>query len=154
MTPGSCSRSVLHAGFEQASVCRVQTDQEAPSHPPHHQVAPLALFWWLYVVSGVTALRFLNVPMYRWGPVFKGSRQVDLYRSCAIKPYTSPLSLHASVLRRSTTLVVVAGEYVAFHKVPTGLSLVSGDGGVDANGRTLFGGCAEDDVLPHRVRVM
>ncbi|KAL6766751.1 hypothetical protein ACKKBG_A37200 [Auxenochlorella protothecoides x Auxenochlorella symbiontica] len=57
------------------------------------RVAPLALFWWLYVVSGVTALRFLNVPMY-------------------------------SVLRRSTTLVVVAGEYLAFHKVPTGLSLM------------------------------
>ena len=29
------------------------------------QVAPLALFWWLYVVSGVTALRYLNVPMFR-----------------------------------------------------------------------------------------
>jgi hypothetical protein len=29
------------------------------------QVMPLALFWWLYVVSGVTALRYLNVPMYR-----------------------------------------------------------------------------------------
>ena len=28
---------------------------------------PLALFWWLYVVSGVTALRYLNVPMYRCG---------------------------------------------------------------------------------------
>lgn len=31
------------------------------------QVAPLALFWWLYVVSGVTALRYLNVPMFRCG---------------------------------------------------------------------------------------
>lgn len=30
------------------------------------QVFPLALFWWLYVVSGVTALRYLNVPMYRY----------------------------------------------------------------------------------------
>ena len=29
------------------------------------QVFPLAFFWWLYVVSGVTALRFLTVPMYR-----------------------------------------------------------------------------------------
>ena len=28
------------------------------------KVAPLALCWWLYVVSGVTALRYLNVPMY------------------------------------------------------------------------------------------
>lgn len=35
------------------------------SLPP--QVAPLAFFWWLYVVSGVTALRHLNVPMYRCG---------------------------------------------------------------------------------------
>lgn len=33
---------------------------------PAPQVAPLAVFWWLYVVSGVTALRYLNVPMYRW----------------------------------------------------------------------------------------
>ena len=29
------------------------------------QVFPLTLFWWLYVVSGVIALRYLNVPMYR-----------------------------------------------------------------------------------------
>ena len=29
------------------------------------QVLPLAFFWWLYVISGVTALRYLNVPMYR-----------------------------------------------------------------------------------------
>lgn len=28
------------------------------------QVFPLSFFWWLYVVSGVTALRFLTVPMY------------------------------------------------------------------------------------------
>eukprot|EP00884_Botryococcus_braunii_P004078 jgi/Botrbrau1/13671/Bobra.0378s0005.1 len=28
------------------------------------QVAPLALCWWIYVVSGVTALRYLTVPMY------------------------------------------------------------------------------------------
>ena len=34
-------------------------------HKHFLQVAPLAVFWWLYVVSGVTALRFLNVPMYR-----------------------------------------------------------------------------------------
>ena len=30
------------------------------------QVLPLSAAWWLYVVSGVTALRYLNVPMYRW----------------------------------------------------------------------------------------
>jgi len=30
------------------------------------QVFPLSLAWWLYVVSGVTALRYLNVPMYRY----------------------------------------------------------------------------------------
>ena len=30
------------------------------------QVLPLSFAWWLYVVSGVTALRFLNVPMYRY----------------------------------------------------------------------------------------
>lgn len=29
------------------------------------RAAPLAACWWLYVVSGVTALRYLNVPMYR-----------------------------------------------------------------------------------------
>lgn len=28
------------------------------------RAAPLAACWWLYVVSGVTALRYLNVPMY------------------------------------------------------------------------------------------
>ncbi|GAB4824177.1 hypothetical protein N2152v2_011223 [Parachlorella kessleri] len=58
------------------------------------RVAPLALFWWLYVVSGVTALRYLNVPMY-------------------------------SVLRRSTTLLVVAGEVYFFGKRPTRQSLVA-----------------------------
>jgi hypothetical protein len=30
------------------------------------QVFPLTFFWWLYVVSGVTALRYLTVPMFRW----------------------------------------------------------------------------------------
>lgn len=29
------------------------------------QVFPLTFFWWLYVVSGVTALRYLTVPMFR-----------------------------------------------------------------------------------------
>ncbi|KAK9817301.1 hypothetical protein WJX72_012400 [[Myrmecia] bisecta] len=51
-------------------------------------VFPLALFWWLYVVSGVTALRYLNVPMY-------------------------------SVFRRSTTFIVVIGEYMMFSKIPS-----------------------------------
>lgn len=32
------------------------------------QVLPLSFAWWLYVVSGVTALRYLNVPMYRYMP--------------------------------------------------------------------------------------
>jgi len=58
------------------------------------QVFPLSLAWWLYVVSGVTALRYLNVPMY-------------------------------SVFRRSTTLLVAAGEWVMFQKKPSGLSMVS-----------------------------
>lgn len=53
---------------------------------------PLALFWWLYVVSGVTALRYLNVPMF-------------------------------SVLRRSTTLLVVGGEYIALGRSPSGRAL-------------------------------
>eukprot|EP00891_Asterochloris_glomerata_P006620 jgi/Astpho2/6620/fgenesh1_pg.00101_%23_26_t len=52
------------------------------------QMMPLVLFWWLYVVSGVTALRYLTVPMF-------------------------------SVFRRSTTLIVVAGEYLLFKKRPT-----------------------------------
>lgn len=38
----------------------------APTLAGARRAAPLALFWWLYVVSGVTALRYLNVPMYRW----------------------------------------------------------------------------------------
>lgn len=58
------------------------------------KAAPLAFFWWLYVVSGVTALRYLNVPMY-------------------------------SVIRRSTTLLVVAGEYWMFAKRPTRRSLAA-----------------------------
>ena len=29
------------------------------------QAAPLAILWWLYVVSGLMALRYLNVPMFR-----------------------------------------------------------------------------------------
>ncbi|KAI7842780.1 hypothetical protein COHA_003526 [Chlorella ohadii] len=58
------------------------------------KVAPLAFFWWLYVVSGVTALRYLNVPMY-------------------------------SVIRRSTTLLVVSGEFWMFNKRPTRRSLAA-----------------------------
>lgn len=29
------------------------------------QISPLVFCWWLYVVSGVTALRYLTVPMFR-----------------------------------------------------------------------------------------
>lgn len=58
------------------------------------RIAPLAIFWWLYVVSGVTALRYLNVPMN-------------------------------SVLRRSTVILVVIGEWRLFSKRPTGRSLVA-----------------------------
>ena len=29
------------------------------------QILPLVFCWWLYVVSGVTALRYLTVPMFR-----------------------------------------------------------------------------------------
>lgn len=52
VSPGGCHVTNRCA----ASTCSVH---------PCAQVAPLALFWWLYVVSGVTALRYLNVPMYR-----------------------------------------------------------------------------------------
>ena len=31
----------------------------------HVQILPLVFCWWLYVVSGVTALRYLTVPMFR-----------------------------------------------------------------------------------------
>ncbi|KAK9843519.1 hypothetical protein WJX81_006926 [Elliptochloris bilobata] len=58
------------------------------------QVFPLTLFWWLYVVSGVIALRYLNVPMY-------------------------------SVFRRSTTLIVVGGEWLLLRKRPTPTGFVS-----------------------------
>ncbi|DBA94567.1 TPA: hypothetical protein ACH3X1_002152 [Trebouxia sp. C0004] len=52
------------------------------------QILPLVFCWWLYVVSGVTALRYLTVPMF-------------------------------SVFRRSTTLIVVVGEFFMFHKLPS-----------------------------------
>ena len=29
------------------------------------QVVPMTFFWWLYVVSGITALRYMSVPMFR-----------------------------------------------------------------------------------------
>ncbi|KAK2078341.1 hypothetical protein QBZ16_003181 [Prototheca wickerhamii] len=58
------------------------------------KVMPLTAFWWLYVVSGMTALRYLNVPMY-------------------------------SVLRRATTLVVVAGEFYMFNKSPSRDAMVA-----------------------------
>ncbi|KAL4449009.1 hypothetical protein ABPG77_007726 [Micractinium sp. CCAP 211/92] len=58
------------------------------------KAAPLAFFWWLYVVSGVTALRHLNVPMF-------------------------------SVIRRSTTLFVVSGEFWLFNKRPSHRSLAA-----------------------------
>lgn len=52
------------------------------------QMLPLVFCWWLYVVSGVTALRYLTVPMF-------------------------------SVFRRSTTLIVVIGEFFMFNKLPS-----------------------------------
>ena len=77
-------------------VCRYQPFSFQHRLTRYHtlQVAPLALFWWLYVVSGVTALRYLNVPMY-------------------------------GAFRRSTTLVVVAGEYFMFKTLPSPKKLVS-----------------------------
>lgn len=58
------------------------------------QILPLVFCWWLYVVSGVTALRYLTVPMF-------------------------------SVFRRSTTLIVVVGEFCMFRKLPSKTCLSS-----------------------------
>uniref|UniRef100_A0A7S1SSC3 Sugar phosphate transporter domain-containing protein n=1 Tax=Tetraselmis chuii TaxID=63592 RepID=A0A7S1SSC3_9CHLO len=53
---------------------------------------PMTFFWWIYVFSGVTALNYLNVPMF-------------------------------SVLRRSTSLVVVGINYVLYRTFPSMNSL-------------------------------
>ena len=103
------------------------------------QVAPLAIFWWLYVISGVTALRYLNVPMYRWVWPREGSshgraaqtgqgrptqrcRRSPAPRTERCRP---PPARPRSVIRRSTTLLVVAGEYQMFNKRPTNRSLAA-----------------------------
>ena len=84
------------------------------------QVFPLTLFWWLYVVSGVIALRYLNVPMYRrvaQAPVL--SAQLRTHRRPLQCKESKPGLVHRSVFRRSTTLIVVGGEWFLLHKRPT-----------------------------------
>ena len=76
------------------------------------QVFPLAFFWWLYVVSGVTALRYLTVPMYRCA----GCLQLRPLHNSSPE-LTHPVN--CSVLRRATTFLVVGGEYIAFGKAPS-----------------------------------
>ena len=89
------------------------------------QVFPLTLFWWLYVVSGVIALRYLNVPMYRHVP--PGTSALTRLRVRRL-PWQSkdskPGLLHRSVFRRSTTLIVVGGEWFLLHKRPTPIGFV------------------------------
>lgn len=51
------------------------------------QALPLAFFWWLYVVSGVTALRYLNVPMYRYAThafVLHAAAPVLVVAACSV----------------------------------------------------------------------
>ena len=48
-----CSRGLLYLPYYVCSAAAAV------------QMMPLVLFWWLYVVSGVTALRYLTVPMFR-----------------------------------------------------------------------------------------
>lgn len=68
-------------------------------------VAPLALCWWTYVVSGIAALRFLNIPMF-----------ATLRKSTALLV----LILEAVLLRRrarpsicAAVLVMVCGGFIA-----------------------------------------
>ncbi len=99
------------------------------------QVAPLAFFWWLYVVSGVTALRYLNVPMYRcaWLAGCIAAARVDTRlvavncRTCSQAPQPAVAAVlgPCSVIRRSTTLLVVSGEFWMFNKRPTRRSLAA-----------------------------
>eukprot|EP00873_Tetraselmis_striata_P039390 jgi/Tetstr1/459654/TSEL_005010.t1 len=56
------------------------------------QLAPMTFFWWIYVFSGVTALNYLNIPMF-------------------------------SVLRRSTSIVVVAVNFALYRTLPTNDSM-------------------------------
>jgi len=51
------------------------------------KILPMAGLWWLYVVAGVVALRYVSVPIF-------------------------------GTLRRSTTLCVMAGEYLLLNTVP------------------------------------
>jgi hypothetical protein len=56
-------------GAQPSSGCLVAThtpvccSTQGVSQPV--QVFPLAFLWWVYVVSGVCALRYLSVPMFR-----------------------------------------------------------------------------------------
>jgi len=58
LLPGACCRRC----------CTLLTHRVPAPDRTTAQVFPLTLFWWLYVVSGVIALRYLNVPMYRHAP--------------------------------------------------------------------------------------
>jgi hypothetical protein len=77
-------------------------------------VLPLAFFFFGMVVTGLAALQFINVPMFR---CVKPSRL--LQPQPALNSQVVSLALcvsHASALRRFTTLIVIVGEAVYLKK--------------------------------------
>lgn len=83
------------------------------------------------MVSGVTALRYLNVPMYRCGCLPDAAS--CLHFSCKsvlleqqlCTCFLTSLLLRCSVIRRSTTLLVVSGEFWLFNNRPSRRSLAA-----------------------------
>ena len=69
-------------------------------------------------MSGVTALRYLTVPMFRC--VGSHTREECVRSKASFKA----VRVLRSVFRRSTTLIVVAGEWILFQKSPTPQGLV------------------------------
>jgi len=62
----------------------------------------MAIGWWIYGISGVIALKYLNVPMFRYNCV-----------SISIV-----LTKEFSAIRRFTTIIVMFGEWRLRDRIP------------------------------------
>mmetsp|Transcript_26765 Transcript_26765/g.70280 ORF Transcript_26765/g.70280 Transcript_26765/m.70280 type:complete len:141 (-) Transcript_26765:961-1383(-) len=66
------------------------------------RLLPMAIGWWIYGISGVIALKYLNVPMFRYNCV-----------SISIV-----LTKEFSAIRRFTTIIVMFGEWRLRDRIP------------------------------------
>ena len=77
---------------------------------------PLAFFFFGMVVTGLAALQFINVPMFRCVIPSRLLQPQPAHNSRVASLALCVCVSHASALRRFTTLIVIVGEAVYLKK--------------------------------------